>query len=90
MPSFNTGPDKEAFLRYLDDFHAVADPEQLLDELRDCVEPLPLRQVESLGLPVGPRIGMRCGCYWVLGLPPELMECPNDSTRRWRHSWQLC
>jgi hypothetical protein len=53
MPSFNSGPDKEAFLRYLDDFDAVADPDKLLNELFDCVEPLPLRQVQSLGLPVG-------------------------------------
>jgi hypothetical protein len=53
MPSFNTGPDKEAFLRYLDDFDAVADPDALFDELLSCEELLPLRQVETLGLPVG-------------------------------------
>jgi hypothetical protein len=53
MPSFNTGPDKEAFLRYLDDFDAVADPSGLLDELLECNDPLPLRQTHTLGLPVG-------------------------------------
>jgi hypothetical protein len=53
MPPFNSGLDKEAFLRYLDNFDAVADPEKLLKELSDCADPLPLRQAQSLGLPVG-------------------------------------
>ena len=53
MPSFNIGPDKEAFLRFLDDFNAVADPDALFDELLSCDDLLPVRQVESLGLPFG-------------------------------------
>ena len=53
LRSFDTGPDKDAFLRYLDNFDAVEDPDGLMRELLNCLDPLPLRQTETLGLPVG-------------------------------------
>jgi hypothetical protein len=48
-----TGPDKEAFHRYLTDFHAVPDEAELLASFRDCTDVLPNHYAELLYLPPG-------------------------------------
>jgi hypothetical protein len=55
LRKFHAGldPDKEAFHRYLGDFHAVASEAELLDSLLDCADPLPHECAVQLGLPVG-------------------------------------
>ena len=45
------GPDKAAFLRYLDDFGAVDDEQELLSRLADSRDPLPAHYTDGLGLP---------------------------------------
>jgi hypothetical protein len=49
--TFSSGPDKEAFHRYLDDFDAVECEEQLLHSLADCGDILPNQHAHELGLP---------------------------------------
>ena len=51
--NFSTGPDKEAFHRYLADFHNVDREAELFDALYDCTDVLPNRYAELLFLPPG-------------------------------------
>ena len=47
----SAGPDKTAFHRYLEDFNSAEDEQSLLDSLAQCVDPLPVRYADLLGLP---------------------------------------
>jgi hypothetical protein len=53
LANFSAGPDKEAFHRYLTDFHAVDGEAELFDDLYDCTDVLPNRYAELLLLPPG-------------------------------------
>jgi hypothetical protein len=53
LHNFRSGPDKEAFHRYLADFDAVDCEAALLDSLSNCSDLLPKRYADSLGLPPG-------------------------------------
>jgi hypothetical protein len=50
---FTSGPNKEAFHRYLADFDAVDREAELFDALYDCTDILPKRYAELLFLPPG-------------------------------------
>ena len=51
--TIHSGPDKEAFHRYLTGFSAVEHEAELLDSLTDCTDVLPSRYADLLFLPPG-------------------------------------
>lgn len=47
----STGPDKEAFHRYLDDFRSAEDEDALLASFAECDDVLPAKYMNLLFLP---------------------------------------